>query len=77
MRELMITHKDILLKLEELERKVSSHDEQILLIFEYLKKLITPEIKIRKRVGYKISGSPDEFAEPKNHKYKRIRKGKK
>lgn len=77
MRELMISHTDILLKLEELERKISSHDKQILLIFEYLKKLIAPETKSRKRVGYKISGIPDELAEPKHHKYKRIRKGKK
>jgi len=73
MRELVNSHKDILLKLEELERKVSSHDEQIILIFEYLKKLIAPETKIRKRVGYKIDGIPDELAEPK-HKYKRLRK---
>jgi hypothetical protein len=65
MRELAIHHKDILLKLEELERKVYSHDEQILLIFEYLKKLIDPETKTRKRVGYKITGIPDEIAEPK------------
>lgn len=74
MRELAITHKDILIKLEELERKVSSHDEQIILIFEYLKKLIAPETKARKRVGYKISGIPDELAEPKNIKYKKIKK---
>ncbi len=77
MRELVNSHKDILLKLEELERKVSSHDEQILLIFEYLKKLIAPETKIRKRVGYKINGIPDELAEPKSPKYKRIKKVKK
>jgi hypothetical protein len=75
MRELMITHKDILLKLEELESKVSSHDEKIILIFEYLKKLIAPETKIRKRVGYKIDGIPDELSEPK-HKYNKIRNKK-
>ena len=76
MRELALNHKDILLKIDELERRVSSHDEQILLIFEYLKKLISPETKTRKRVGYKISGIPDELAEPKQHKYKKSRKRK-
>ena len=74
MRELAINHKDILLKLDELEQKVSSHDEQIILIFEYLKKLISPETKIRKRVGYKISGIPDELSEPKRGKYKHVKR---
>jgi phage regulator Rha-like protein len=74
MRELALSHKNILLKIEELESKVSSHDEQILLIFEYLKKLISPEHKTRKRVGYKINGIPDELAEPKPNKYERRKK---
>ena len=71
MRELMIAHKDILLKLDELEQKVSSHDEQILLIFDYLKKLVAPETQTRKRVGYRVSGASDEIAEAKDQKYKR------
>ncbi|MFH0867263.1 MAG: ORF6N domain-containing protein [Bacteroidota bacterium] len=74
MRELAISHKDILLKLDELESKVSSHDEQILLIFEYLKKLITPETKTRKRVGYRINGIPDELSEPRRGKYKHVKR---
>jgi hypothetical protein len=41
MRQMLLTHKDILLKLEKLERDVASHDEKIKLIFEYLKKLLT------------------------------------
>jgi phage regulator Rha-like protein len=34
MREVLSTHKDILLKLEQLERKVNKHDGDIHLIFE-------------------------------------------
>ena len=37
MRELLLTHKDILLQLEKIEKKLTSHDEDIALIFQYLK----------------------------------------
>ena len=39
MREMLSTHKEILMKLEDLERKDLEHDEKIILIFEYLKSL--------------------------------------
>jgi len=39
MREMLLTHKDILHKLDEIERKYTNHDQKILLIFEYLKQL--------------------------------------
>jgi hypothetical protein len=39
MREMMSTHKDILRKLEEIERKYTDHDQKIMVIFEYLKQL--------------------------------------
>ena len=60
-RYMLLTHKDILLKLEKIEQKLSGHDKKILLIFEYLKQLEQAkqeelEYKNRKRVGYKRSG---------------------
>jgi hypothetical protein len=39
-RELLLTHKDILLKLEQMDKKVSGHDKQIKMLFDYLKQLI-------------------------------------
>ena len=42
MKEMLLTNKDILLKLEQLENKVSQHDENIQMIFEALKQLINP-----------------------------------
>jgi hypothetical protein len=57
-RELLLTHKDILLKLEQLEKQTLHNTEDIRLVFEYLKKLLTPATeKPRKRIGYKL---PDE-----------------
>lgn len=55
MRKFLSTHKDILLKLEQLERKTESHDEKINLIFEYMKQLVQEKSVPRKRIGFKIS----------------------
>lgn len=53
MRKFLSTHKDILLKLEQLDRKTSTHDEKIELIFEYIKQLVQQKNEPRKRIGYK------------------------
>ncbi|MDJ0767048.1 MAG: ORF6N domain-containing protein [Myxococcota bacterium] len=58
MRELLLNHKDLIIKLEQIERTVSSHDDQIIVLFEYLKKLMEEkEVRIehesRKRIGFK------------------------
>ena len=58
MREVLTTHKDLLLKLQEIQQKVSSHDDQIMLIFEYIKQFEETkqqqlEQKNRKKIGYK------------------------
>lgn len=53
MREMISTHKDILLKLEQLENKVSNHGEDIRLIFDYLKQLLSPVPGSRDMIGFK------------------------
>jgi len=55
MREMLFTHKDILLQLEKIERKLTGHDEDIQLIFQYLKQLLNPPQQPRKRIGFKTS----------------------
>jgi ORF6N domain len=57
MREMLSTHKDVLLKLEQLERKVVSQDDDIKLIFEYLKELLNPPDEPRPKIGFKIKGA--------------------
>jgi len=54
LKEMVLTHKDILLKLEQLEKKLINHDEEIELIFNTLKELIKPQIKERNKIGYKL-----------------------
>lgn len=60
MRRITLTHKDILHKLEQLERNDIEHDKKIELIFEYLKQLkkakqVELEFKNRPRIGFKPS----------------------
>jgi phage regulator Rha-like protein len=62
MREALLTNKDILIKLEQLEKKFIQQDNKmekykndINLIFAYLKELISPQQEPRKKIGYKLS----------------------
>ncbi|HBG69237.1 MAG: DNA-binding protein [Bacteroidetes bacterium GWF2_43_63] len=55
MREMIMTNKDILLKLEQLETQVLRSSDDIQLIFSALKQLLTqPEVP-RKKIGFKQS----------------------
>ena len=59
LRGMIITHKDILLKLEQLERKVTRHDEDIQMIFEALKQLLNPPKEPRRRIGFRRGGEEE------------------
>lgn len=59
-REMLMMHKDTLLRLENIDQKLSSHDDKIMLIFEYIKQFEETkqqelEQKNRTRIGYKTS----------------------
>lgn len=60
MRELLLTHKDILLKLEQMEKKMIKQDgrmnkneEDIQMIFGALKELLNPPQEPRPRIGFR------------------------
>ncbi len=53
MREALSVHKDVLLQLEKLEGKVSSHGTDIQVIFEYLEHLIDPPKEPRVEIGFR------------------------
>ena len=62
MRELLFTHKDILLKLEQIEKnmikqdgKMRKYEEDIQMIFEVLKVLLNPPQESRPRIGFRRS----------------------
>lgn len=55
MKELVLTNKDILLKLEKMEKDVTENKQDIALIFQALKQLLdTPKPK-RRMIGFKQS----------------------
>lgn len=56
MRKMLLTHKDLLLQMEEIRKKVSGQDEKIKLIFDYLKQFIKEQDKPRIPVGFKRDG---------------------
>ena len=58
MREMLLAHKDILVQLERMQHKLAEHDNNILLIFEYIKQLEqkrqhTTDQQNRKKIGFK------------------------
>jgi alpha-D-ribose 1-methylphosphonate 5-triphosphate synthase subunit PhnI len=58
MREMLLTHKDILLKIEKMEHLLINHDQDIAVLFDYLKKLLNEDKQkksqeTRKRIGFK------------------------
>jgi len=55
MREILITHKDILLKIEQIEKQVMHHDEEIQMIFTALEELLNPPPQPGKPIGFKVS----------------------
>jgi malate synthase len=53
MREMLLAHKDILLKLEQFEKQVGKNSEDIQLIFKALRQFLNPPQELRKQIGYK------------------------
>ncbi len=58
MKKMIMTHKDILLKVEKIEQKMEGQGHEIKVLFEYIKRLIEDKEEneaqqSRKRIGYK------------------------
>src|SRR3989338_1031967 len=55
LREFIATHKELAQQLKELERKVNKHDKEILIIFETIRKLMTPPPEpSKRRIGFHV-----------------------
>jgi hypothetical protein len=57
-RELLLAHKDVFIKVEQVEKKLIKQDEKIELLFNYLSKFIEKEDKPRVQIGFKTKGNP-------------------
>jgi hypothetical protein len=63
-REVLLTHKDVLLKMEQLEKKIlqqdektNKHEEEIQLIFNAFKQLLNPPQEPRTAAGFKTGSN--------------------
>lgn len=52
-KEMLLTHKDILLKLEQLEKQISQNSDEIQMIFSALKQLLNSSQEPRKPIGFR------------------------
>ena len=51
-REILSSHKDLASKLNQLENKLEKHDEEIHVIFEAIRQLMTPPEKAKRTIGF-------------------------
>jgi len=59
LRELMLTHQEILLKLEQLERQTAQNTGDIHVVFEHLRQLLNPPEEPRLRIGFRRKDEQD------------------
>ena len=52
LKELLLTHKELAIKLEALEKKYTEHDRKIKDIFEAIRQLLTPPAEPKKKTGF-------------------------
>ena len=52
LRGIVVDQKDILIKLEQLERAVDKHDHDIKVVFSYLRELLNPKTEPTRRIGF-------------------------
>jgi uncharacterized membrane protein len=52
LREMLAAHKELAHKLDQLERRIEEHDEEIVAIFEAIRELMQPPDKPGKRIGF-------------------------
>jgi hypothetical protein len=54
LRELVMTHRDLALRLEKIDRTVEDHDVRIRRIYQIVTKFFTSEKKPKRRIGFHI-----------------------
>jgi uncharacterized Fe-S cluster-containing radical SAM superfamily protein len=54
MREALSTHKDVLLRIEEMEKRLGKNDQKVEALMDYLNRFLAGQQASRKAIGYKI-----------------------
>ena len=59
LREILLTHKDLAVRIEALEKKYAEHDQTIKEIFQAIKQLLEPPLpKEKKIIGFRVYDDP-------------------
>jgi hypothetical protein len=61
LREFAGTNKEIMAKLEQLERRVAGHDKAIISLFDAIRQMMKPEEKGRKGIGFKVEEEGEAY----------------
>ena len=56
-REILLVHNDVFLRVEQVEKHLMKHDQKIELLFAYLSKFIEKEDKPRTEIGFRRNKS--------------------
>ena len=54
LRKMISSHTELTRKLDQLEKHIAEHDEQIMAIFEAIRQLMTPPDKPKKKIGFEV-----------------------
>ena len=65
LRELLITHTDLAHKLEELERKIERHDDEIIAIFQAIRQLMAPPESPKRKIGFGLKEKQAKYGKKK------------
>lgn len=55
LKQILSTHKEVSRKLKELEQRVEGHDIEIKAVFDAIRKLMEPNPKKTKRIGFIVN----------------------
>lgn len=55
-REMLVAHKDVFIRVEQVEKQLMKHDQKIELLFTYLSRFIEKEEQPRTEIGFKRKG---------------------
>jgi aromatic ring-opening dioxygenase LigB subunit len=52
LRRILSSQKELVRKLQELERKIENHDKEIIAIFDAIRRLMKPPLKLKSKIGF-------------------------
>ena len=54
LRQILSSHKELARKVEELERRIGAHDQQIQAVFHAIRQLMTPPEPKKRKIGFLV-----------------------